>query len=137
MRRPSLKNLKFSNEARSKARGGGLREAIIGAAQRLFLERGFGSVSMDDLTAAAGVARRTLYKQFASKEEIFREMLLRVSAQLETAFSGRHQTQADVEDALRLIARAEANLGRYAPSPTVSTLLQTTTERRDPGFGRR
>jgi hypothetical protein len=39
MRRPSLKNLKFSNEGISKARGGGLREAIIGAAQRLFLER--------------------------------------------------------------------------------------------------
>jgi Bacterial regulatory proteins, tetR family len=55
MRRPSLKNLKFSNEGISKARGGGLREAIISAAQRPFLERGFGSVSMDDLTAAAGV----------------------------------------------------------------------------------
>jgi hypothetical protein len=36
-------------------------------------------------TEAAGVARRT-YNQFASKKEIFREMLLRASAQLETAF---------------------------------------------------
>jgi AcrR family transcriptional regulator len=137
MRRPSLKNLKFSNGAISKARSGRLREAIIGSAQCLFLERGFGSVSMDGLTAAAGVARRTLYKQFASKEEIFRGMLLRVSAQPETAFSARHQTLGDVEDALCLIAGAEANLGRYAPSLTVSTLLQTPTERRDPGFGRR
>jgi Bacterial regulatory proteins, tetR family len=80
------KNRMGSNEAISKARGGGLREAIVDAAQRLFLERAFGAVSMDDLAAAAGVARRTLYNQFASKEEIFREMLLRVSAQLETAF---------------------------------------------------
>jgi AcrR family transcriptional regulator len=55
-------------------------------AERLFLERGFGSVTMDELTEAAGVARRTLSNQFASKEEIFREMLLRVLAQLETAF---------------------------------------------------
>ena len=38
---------------------------------------------MDELAEAAGVARRTLYNQFASKEEIFREMLLRVSGQLE------------------------------------------------------
>jgi len=30
------------------------REAIVGAAQHLFLERGFGAVSMDDLAAAAG-----------------------------------------------------------------------------------
>ena len=55
MRRPSLKNLKFPNEATAKAGGGGSREAIVGAAQRLFLERGFGAVSMDDLAPAAGV----------------------------------------------------------------------------------
>ncbi|HKN09167.1 MAG TPA: TetR family transcriptional regulator, partial [Pseudomonadota bacterium] len=36
---------------------------------------------------AAGVARRTLYNQFASKEEIFREMLLRVSGQIERGYS--------------------------------------------------
>ena len=55
---------------------GGSREAIVEAASRLFLERGFGSVSMDELAEAAGLARRTLYNQFTSKEEIFREMLL-------------------------------------------------------------
>ena len=52
--------------------------------------------------------RRTLYKQFASKEEIFRKMLLRLTAQLETVFSAWHETHGDVEDALRLIAGAEA-----------------------------
>jgi TetR/AcrR family transcriptional regulator of autoinduction and epiphytic fitness len=60
MRRPSLTNPKFSNEAISRARGGGSREAVVDAAQRLFLERGFGAVSMDGLAEAAGVARRTL-----------------------------------------------------------------------------
>ncbi|HEX4615184.1 MAG TPA: helix-turn-helix domain-containing protein, partial [Stellaceae bacterium] len=75
-----------SNEAIPKARRNGSREAIVAAAERLFLERGFGSVSMDELAEAAGVARRTLYNQFASKEEIFREMLFRVSGQLEDAF---------------------------------------------------
>ena len=91
-----------SNEASPKARRGGSREAIVEAAQRLFLERGFGSVSMDELAEAAGVARRTLYNQFASKEEIFREMLLRVSGQLEDAFPPGIETQGDVEEVLRL-----------------------------------
>ena len=50
------------NEAISKLRRAGSREAIIEAAERLFLARGFGSVSMDELAEAAGVARRTLYK---------------------------------------------------------------------------
>ena len=94
-----------SNEGAAKARRGGSREAIVEAAQRLFLERGFGAVSMDDLAGAASVARRTLYNQFASKEEIFREMLLRVSRRLEDAFPPGIETQGDVEEVLRVIAR--------------------------------
>jgi TetR/AcrR family transcriptional regulator of autoinduction and epiphytic fitness len=93
------------NAAGSKFRRGGSRSAIIDAAEGLFLERGFGSVSMDELAEAAGVARRTLYNQFASKEEIFREMLLRVSGQLERAFPPGIETQGDAEEVLCLVAR--------------------------------
>jgi TetR/AcrR family transcriptional regulator of autoinduction and epiphytic fitness len=78
--------------------------AIIEAAARLFLERGFGSVSMDDLAKAAGVARRTLYNQFASKEEIFRQVLLIVSRLFEDALPPGIETQGDVEEVLRLVA---------------------------------
>ena len=93
------------NAAGSQVRRGESRSAIIDAAERLFLERGFGSVSMDELAEAAGLARRTLYNQFASKEEIFREMLLRVSGQLERAFPPGLETEGDAEHVLRLIAR--------------------------------
>ncbi|HEX4261476.1 MAG TPA: helix-turn-helix domain-containing protein, partial [Acetobacteraceae bacterium] len=84
------------NEAEPKARRGDSREAIVGADERLFLARGFGEVSMDELAEAAGVARRTLYNQFANKEEIFREMLSRVSGQLASAFPPGIETQGDV-----------------------------------------
>ena len=87
------------------ARHSGSREVIVAAATRLFLERGFGAVSMDELAAAAGVARRTLYNQFESKEQIFREMLQRVSGQLEHAFPPGIETQGDVEAVLRLVGR--------------------------------
>ena len=100
-----MKARKGSTEVIAKAQRRGSREAIVDAAARLFLERGFGSVSMDELAIAAGVARRTLYNQFASKEEIFREMLRRVSSQLENAFPPGMETQGDVEDVLRLVAR--------------------------------
>ena len=105
-----MKARKGSPEVMAKAQRGGSREAIVDAAERLFLARGFGSVSMDELAAAAGVARRTLYNQFASKEEIFREMLLRVSHQLEHAFPPGIETQGEVEDVLRLIARMIVDL---------------------------
>ncbi|MGF6175016.1 TetR/AcrR family transcriptional regulator [Ensifer sp. 4252] len=93
-----------ANEAGPK-RHSGSREAIIEAAGRLFLERGFGSVSMDELAKASGVARRTLYNQFETKEDIFREMLLRVSGKLEKAFPPGIEPHGDVEDVLRVIAR--------------------------------
>jgi TetR/AcrR family transcriptional regulator, regulator of autoinduction and epiphytic fitness len=99
-----MKNRRGSNQAIPKARRNGSREAIVEAAERLFLDRGFGAVSMDELASAAGVARRTVYNQFTSKEEIFREMLLRVSAQLETALPPGIETQGDVEEVLRLVA---------------------------------
>jgi TetR/AcrR family transcriptional regulator, regulator of autoinduction and epiphytic fitness len=107
-----MKNRMGSKEAVAKARAGGSREAIVEAAERLFLERGFGSVTMDELAEAAGVARRTLYNQFANKEEIFREMLLRVSGQLEDAFPPGIETRGEVEEVLRLVARMILGLHR-------------------------
>jgi len=101
-----------SNGMAAKVPRGGSREAIVEAASRLFLERGFGSVSMDDLAEAAGLARRTLYNQFTSKEEVFREMLLRVSRHLENAFPPGIETQGDVEEVLRLVARMILELHR-------------------------
>jgi len=105
-----MKTHRGSTEVIAKTQRRGSREAIVDAAARLFLERGFGSVSMDELAVAAGLARRTLYNQFASKEEIFRAMLLRVSRQLEHAFPPGIETQGDIEDVLRLIARMILNL---------------------------
>ena len=92
------------NSIEAHSRHSNSRGAIIEAAARLFLERGFGSVSMDDLAKAAGVARRTLYNQFASKEEIFRQVLLIVSRLFEDALPRGIETQGDVEEVLRLVA---------------------------------
>ena len=61
---------------------------------------------MDDLAGAAEVARRTLYNQFSSKEEIFRAMLERVSSQLEDALPPGIETPGDVAEVLRRTARA-------------------------------
>src|ERR1700746_2318664 len=100
------------NAAGSQARRGESRSAVIDAAERLFLQRGFGSVSMDELAEAAGLARRTLYNPFTSKEEIFPEMLLRGSGHLEDAFPPGIETQGDIEEVLRLVARMIMELHR-------------------------
>jgi AcrR family transcriptional regulator len=51
------------------------KEAALAAALREFWSRGFEGVSVDELTAAMGVSRPTLYTVFGGKEELFRRAL--------------------------------------------------------------
>jgi AcrR family transcriptional regulator len=47
------------------------REAISDAATRLFIERGFDQVTVDEIAAAAGVGRMTVFNHFVRKEDMF------------------------------------------------------------------
>lgn len=47
------------------------RKSIIDAATALFMERGFGDVSMDTIAARADVSKRTVYSHFENKEHLY------------------------------------------------------------------
>ena len=47
------------------------RQAISDVATRLFEARGFEAVTVEEVAAAAGVARKTVFNYFATKEELF------------------------------------------------------------------
>lgn len=51
------------------------RRAIVEAATELFLQQGYSGVSMDDVAVRASVSKQTVYKQFASKEALFVEIV--------------------------------------------------------------
>ena len=50
------------------------RERLLGAAQKLIEESGYGGASVAAIADRAGVAAGTLYRHFASKEELFVEV---------------------------------------------------------------
>jgi len=51
------------------------RSQIRAAAEQQFLDKGFGETSMDAVTAAAGVSKQTLYRYYATKAELFADVL--------------------------------------------------------------
>jgi TetR/AcrR family transcriptional repressor of mexJK operon len=46
-------------------------EIVLAAAERVFLERGYGGTSMDEVAERAGVSKRTIYSNFGSKQDLF------------------------------------------------------------------
>ncbi|GAA3597702.1 TetR family transcriptional regulator [Kineosporia mesophila] len=46
------------------------RARIAEAGLRLFLERGYGTTTLDDIAAAAGISRRTFFYYFRSKDDV-------------------------------------------------------------------
>ncbi|MEU4317043.1 helix-turn-helix domain-containing protein [Nocardia sp. NPDC024068] len=58
------------------------RELLLDAGERLFAERAYDEVLMEDVAAGAGVSRALLYRHFPNKRELFAEIYRRATAQL-------------------------------------------------------
>lgn len=66
-----------------KARENKTKEKIIEAARKLFSEKGFEGVSMEDIAQASGVRKSLIYYYFPSKEVLFEEVWIKVIDELE------------------------------------------------------
>ena len=58
------------------------RSAILDGARTVFLSQGFGLATMDDVAAAAGVGKQTVYRHFRSKEALFVGLVISMCAQV-------------------------------------------------------
>ena len=79
------------------------RQAISNAATRLFFVRGFDKVTVDDIAAAAGVGRMTVFNHFPRKEDMFFDREEEGRELLREALRQRDPAIAPVET-LRLLA---------------------------------
>lgn len=60
-------------------RKSGKREALLAAAERLFLEKGVHAVTVEEVVGEAGVSKATFYKYFAGKETLVEAVMDMVS----------------------------------------------------------
>jgi AcrR family transcriptional regulator len=112
----------ISGMARQVERREATQGAILAAAERLFGEAGFAGVSVDDIAAAAGVAKGAVYHHFASKEALFEAVFERTAAQLQARV---HDEAAGSGDFLaRLSASARAYFEACAQVPFERIILK-------------
>lgn len=57
---------------------GRAREMLLDTALRLFVERGYVGVRVEDIARTAGISRATFYKHFSEREEILAELFARL-----------------------------------------------------------
>jgi len=95
------------------------RLAILRAARRVFLEKGYEGTSMDLVASESGAGRRTVYNHFSSKKELFDAMVsfLWEGMPLEKIVSRSAQATSP-EEALTEIGNAIADF--WAPDEAVA-----------------
>lgn len=79
---------------------GSRREAILDEAAKLFADRGFHGVGVDDIGASVGISGPAIYRHFPSKDSMLAEMLVRISERLLAEGSARVRAAPDARAAL-------------------------------------
>ncbi|MBL3666455.1 TetR/AcrR family transcriptional regulator [Streptomyces sp. M2CJ-2] len=92
------------------------REQILKEAARLFAERGFHGVGVDEIGAAVGISGPGLYRHFPGKDAMLAELLVGISGQLLT---GAKQRLREVGE-----AGGGSGVGGVAPEAVLDSLIE-------------
>jgi len=97
------------------------RDEILGAASRLFAERGYPDTDIDSVASALGVAKGTVYRYFPSKRELF---LAAVDQGVERLQHEVHSRAERETDPLAMIEHAiEAFIAYFVAHPELVELF--------------
>jgi AcrR family transcriptional regulator len=76
---------------------------ILDAARRVFLERGLGGASVDEIARRACAGKPTIYARFPGKEALFTEVVMREVGANVARFGGHAPTGASIEERLACV----------------------------------
>ena len=116
------------------------RAAVVDAARTLFLRHGYAGTTMEEIAAAAGLTKRTVYNNYGDKDALFRQIVADVLAYAEAFARGLHEeftvgvTAANLRATLDDLARRLA-LGIVRPEVIALRRLLIGEARAFPGLG--
>ena len=92
-------------------------EAIVQTVNRLLAEKGFDAMTVDEVAAGVGIAKASLYKHFASKEDLAAAAMVRILHRTQEFLRGLPEGDAPLEK-LRAVVRwaMEVQLAGDMPS---------------------
>lgn len=95
------------------------RQALRQAAHRLFAEQGFAQTTIDQITEAADVSRRTFFRYYASKQELLRLEIADVQPAMLAALLGRPRDEPPL---LAIRAALRTLIGPSGPPEIAASL---------------
>ncbi|MFG3441291.1 TetR/AcrR family transcriptional regulator [Nonomuraea sp. NPDC047897] len=112
------------------------RQAIMAAARDMFVRDGF-DTNMDAIAAAAGVSKMTVYNHFASKEDLFTEVIGQAMDEANATLAELRAHLADTHDVREALIRTAHVMVVAATDPARVALrnLVTSELRRFPELG--
>jgi TetR/AcrR family transcriptional regulator, regulator of autoinduction and epiphytic fitness len=103
-------------------------DAIVAAVNRLLAEKGFESMTVDEVAADVGIAKASLYKHFPSKEELAAAAMVSVLDRALAFLDGQAARDATPIEHLRAVARwtMQVTLAGEMPAlPSQNSTLRT------------
>lgn len=79
-----------------------IREELVEVAYRLFIDKGFKSTSLEDITSSVGIAKSTFYVFFESKEMLYMELLAHEGEQIEKKVWPKVIAAEDIRSAIKM-----------------------------------
>lgn len=78
-----------------------VKQDILNCAQELFKQFGLKKTTMDEIAAACGKAKSTLYHYFKNKEEVFDEVLLKELYNIRKMVKGKVDERISLQDKIK------------------------------------
>lgn len=100
------------------------REKLLGAGRELFLQKGAAKTSVEELTAAAGVAKGTFYLYYHDKEALLQEVVYQLTREV-TARAHAHAARCSQGDFVEdVLCFADYVLREFEARPDVLALVE-------------